>query len=89
MYINSETSFHLNTKIFKCVVGGPYFVPDLISSPCLFMMKSHELFVDCFTQTIGRVKYSWLTDFPQESMAIGTLLIEFFLTNLQNSRYNI
>jgi len=28
------------------IVGGPNFVPDLISSSCLFLMKSREIFVD-------------------------------------------
>jgi len=31
---------------FLHIVGGPNFVPDLISSPCLFLMKSREICVD-------------------------------------------
>ena len=38
--------FSLINKDRTCIVGGPNFVPDLISSPCLFLMKSREICVD-------------------------------------------
>ena len=81
---------YLNKLNILSIVRGPNFVPDLVSSPCLFLMKSREICVD-FTQTFGRVKFSWLSDFFHESMTIGTLLIEKnkILSILQNSWYNI
>ena len=33
-------------RVLSSIVGGPNFFPDLISTPCLFLMKSREIFVD-------------------------------------------